>query len=87
MEHVAHAAGIQVAEEQLGHDGSVNQVHHRHDGHHIRHMIGEIEPLVNTAVAVDQQNTHHQAQGIHTPNRGKPQKILLKNRLIKAGCP
>ena len=80
-------AGIQVAEQQLGHDGSVQQVHHRHDLHQLGHIPGKVEELRGTAVAVEDQNAHHQAQGIHTPHRSKTGQVFPEHRSIKAGCP
>ena len=87
MEHIAHAAGIQVAEEQGRHDGRIDQIHQGHDLHQIRHVPGKVILLHVAAVGVHQQDAHHQTQGVHTPDRSKPEQILPEYGCVKAGCP
>ena len=86
---VAAAGTVEkIAEEQLRHQQSIAQIHHRHDGEHILDVIlGKVELLQYAAVGIQQRHTHHKAQGIHTPHRREPGQILFVDGFIKEGCP
>ena len=80
MEGVAHAACKQIAEEQLRHHSTVDQIQPAHQGNAVTHILQPVVGIASVCHA-DQCQQHQNQAG--TPGRCKPGQVFAEYGFVK----